>query len=36
MTDPTSEGLADALNSASKPAIAWIERQRSSALDVQR
>jgi lipopolysaccharide export system protein LptC len=36
MTDPTSDGLADALNSASKPAIAWIERQRASAIDVQR
>jgi lipopolysaccharide export system protein LptC len=36
MTDPTSEGLADALNSASKPAIGWIDRQRASALDVQR
>src|SRR5277367_1320678 len=36
MADPTSDGLADALNSASKPAIAWIERQRASALDVQR
>jgi lipopolysaccharide export system protein LptC len=36
MTDPTSEGLADALDSASKPAIAWIERQRASTLDVQR
>jgi lipopolysaccharide export system protein LptC len=35
-SDPTSDGLADALNSASKPAIAWIERQRASTLDVQR
>ena len=35
-SDPTSDGLAEALNSASKPAIAWIERQRASALDVQR
>ncbi|HTW33025.1 MAG TPA: LPS export ABC transporter periplasmic protein LptC [Rhizomicrobium sp.] len=35
-SDPASDGLADALNSASKPAIAWIERQRASALDVQR
>ena len=36
MADPASDGLANALNSASKPAIAWIERQRASALDVQR